>query len=170
MLLGLGPSSDIYGVEIRMVDWRVVLPLRWAVLRPGRPIESAFFAGDEAQSALHLAALIGEEVVGVASFYEEPFAGEAIREYTYRLRGMATAPSYQRKAGIGTRILQTAWPILRERGVALVWCYARLEAVPFYEKNGFHRYEPAGIVHIPDVGAHEVWYYPLAKGVDKIGV
>ncbi len=156
-------------MEIRIVDWRVVLPLRWQVLRPGRPVESALFAGDEAQTTLHLAAFLGEEVVGVASFYEEPFPWEGVKGYAYRLRGMATAPGYQRKAGIGTRLLQAAWPLLRERRVSIVWCYARLEAVPFYEKNGFYHYEPAGIIEIPDVGPHEVWYYPLAKGADRMG-
>ena len=156
-------------MEIRIVDRQVVLPLRWQVLRLGRPMESALFAGDEAQMTLHLAAFAGEEVVGVASFYEEPFPWEDIKGYAYRLRGMATAPAYQRKAGIGTQILRAAWPLLRERGVSVVWCYARLEAVPFYEKNGFYRYKSAGIVEIPEVGAHEVCYYPLAKGTDRMG-
>jgi len=133
-------------------------------------MESAFFAGDEAQTTLHLAAFIGEEVVGVASFYEEPFPGEDIKGYAYRLRGMATAPAYQRKARIGTQILQTAWLLLRERGISVVWCYARLEAVPFYQKNGFYPYSSAGIIQIPDVGPHEVWYYPLAKGAERMGV
>jgi GNAT superfamily N-acetyltransferase len=157
-------------MEVRVVDWRVVLPLRWQVLRPGRPVESAYFPGDKAPTTLHLAAYIGKEVVGVASFYEEAFPWADIGGYAYRLRGMATAPAYQRKAGIGTQILQTAWPLLQAQGVEVVWCYARLEAVPFYAKNNFRHYEPAGIIEIPDVGPHEVWYYPLAKGADKRGV
>jgi GNAT superfamily N-acetyltransferase len=152
------------------VDWRVVLPLRWEVLRPGRPVEAAYFAGDAAPTTLHLAAFAGGEVVGVASFYDEVFPWEGIRGYAYRLRGMATAPAYQRRAGIGTRLLWAAWPLLQARGVEVVWCYARIAAVPFYAKNGFLRYVPAGVIEIPDVGPHEVWYYPLAKGAERIGV
>ena len=152
------------------MDWRVVLPLRWQVLRPGRPVESACFAGDAEPTSLHLAAFDGEEVVGVASFFEETFPWEEMRGYAYRLRGMATASAYQRRAGIGTGLLRAAWPLLRARGVEVVWCYARIEAVPFYAKNGFLHYVPAGIMEIPDVGPHEVWYYPLAKGVERMGV
>ena len=114
------------------MDWRVVLPLRWEVLRPGRPVEAAYFVGDAAPTTLHLAAFAGGEVVGVASFYEEVFPWEGIRGYAYRLRGMATAPAYQCRAGIGTRLLRAAWPLLQARGVEVVWCYARIAAVPFY--------------------------------------
>ncbi len=156
-------------MTICVVDWQTVFPLRWQVLRPGMPAETAFFPGDEAPTTLHLAAFMGEEVVGVASFYEEAFPWEGVEGYAYRLRGMATAPAHQRKAGIGTAILQTAWPLLSARGVKVVWCYARLTAVPFYQRSGFQQYEPAGIVNIPEVGPHEVWYYPLAKGAEMTG-
>jgi ribosomal protein S18 acetylase RimI-like enzyme len=131
-------------------------------------LESAKFSGDEGATTLHLAAYLEGEVVGVASFYEEPFPDEQVLGWAYRLRGMATDPYYQRRYGIGSQLLEAAWPLLKVRGVEVVWCYARVEAVPFYEKRGFLPHRAMGVIEIPDVGPHEVWYYPLAKGAERI--
>ncbi|MCX7607416.1 MAG: GNAT family N-acetyltransferase, partial [Bacteroidia bacterium] len=152
-------------LAILIVGAETVLPLRWSVLRPGRPIEKARFSGDADRTTWHFAAYLPSgEVAGVASYFLDTYPPLGPSQPMYRLRGMATHPAYQRKMGIGRKLLTESLHFLQQRQVALVWCYARLEAVPFYAKLGFVHWEPAGIIEIPDVGPHEVWYYPLAKG------
>lgn len=142
-----------------------VLTLRWQVLRPGLPLEAACFEGDEDLTTWHFAALLPEgQVVGVASYFLTPSpwhtAGRA-----YRLRGMATHPDYQRRAGVGRMLLLRSLAFLGQQGAELVWCYARLQAVPFYEKMGFAWVEEAGIVDIPGVGPHRAGYLILSQKV-----
>ncbi|GIV23876.1 MAG: putative N-acetyltransferase YitI [Bacteroidia bacterium] len=157
--------------SVLIVSAETVLPLRWAVLRPGWPREAARFEGDTDKRTYHFAAYTPSgEVVGVASFFQEPYPPLGEGPSVYRLRGMATHPAYQRQAGIGRTLLQKALSFLARQGITLVWCYARVEAVPFYAKQGFLRWEAAGIIDIPGVGPHEVWYYPLAKGTAVSGV
>ncbi|MCS7189347.1 MAG: GNAT family N-acetyltransferase [Bacteroidia bacterium] len=152
-------------ISVMIAGLETVLPLRWQVLRPGKPISQAYFAGDNEKTTWHFAAYnLNCEVVGVASFFLEAYSPLGDYSKSYRLRGMATHPAYQRKAGIGRKLLTETLNFLKKRGVSLVWCYARLAAVPFYAKQGFQRWEAAGVIEIPDVGPHEVWYYPLENG------
>ncbi|MCS6789866.1 MAG: GNAT family N-acetyltransferase [Bacteroidia bacterium] len=144
------------------MPWQKVHPLRWQVLRPGLPPEAAYFPGDEDRETLHFAALTEEgEVVGVASYFSEVYEPLYQGTRMYRLRGMATHPDWQRQAGIGTLLLRRSLSFLKAQGIEVVWCYARIEAVAFYQKNGFQRWEAAGQIDIPGVGLHEVWYIPL---------
>ncbi|MCX8112691.1 MAG: GNAT family N-acetyltransferase [Bacteroidia bacterium] len=154
-------------IVIALVSAETVRPLRWRVLRPGRPAESAHFPEDEALTTWHFAALLyGNDVVGVASYFLEGYP-DLPAICAYRLRGMATHPDYQRSMGIGRELLLKSLSFLYRRGVDLVWCYARLSAVPFYEKMHFSRWEAAGTIDIPDVGPHEVWYKYLLEHKER---
>lgn len=131
------------------------------VLRPGLPVEAAVFPGDEAITTWHFAAYSPDDtVIGVASYFLESYP-DLPAKLPYRLRGMATHPTLQRRAGIGTTLLRKSLGLLRRQGADLVWCYARVSAVPFYAKNGFLRLERAGVIEIQGIGPHEVWYIPL---------
>lgn len=149
---------------ISIVNAEAVIPLRWQVLRPGLPEAAARYDGDEERTTWHFAAYFPNgEQVGVVSYFLEPYESLPAR-CAYRLRGMATAPPYQRRYGIGRQLVRESLSFLGKRGVELVWCYARLSAVGFYEKLGFHHWAPAGVVEIPSVGPHEVWYKYLESG------
>lgn len=128
------------------------------MLRPGLPLEAARFSGDEAQTTWHFAAyLLSGQLIGVASYFLEAYPGmPACRPY--RLRGMAVHPAYQRSAGVGRHLLTESLAFLHKKDVDLVWCYARIEAVPFYARMGFSHYKEAGLIDIPGIGPHEVWY------------
>lgn len=106
--------------------------LRLEVLRPGMPAESAHFDGDAADTTLHLAALVGTQVVACASYMRTPFAGEP----AYQLRGMATHPSW-RGERLGSRLLDYAEALLRDDPIRLRWCNARTSAIGFYVKQGW---------------------------------
>ncbi|EST36315.1 hypothetical protein N566_16470, partial [Streptomycetaceae bacterium MP113-05] len=64
-------------IRTAVVSLQEIFELRWEVLRPGMPRESAVFAEDELGGAFHVAAYDGDcaDVLGCGSFYSEPFPG-----------------------------------------------------------------------------------------------
>ena len=55
--------------EIRAISTAETLPLRLSVLRPGRPVESAHFAGDDSPGTRHFGAFREGRLLGIASLY-----------------------------------------------------------------------------------------------------
>lgn len=129
---------------IQVASVSELIPLRWRVLRPGRPESTAHFPGDTAPGTVHLVAQDREgTVIGCATVVEN----EGLQ-----LRGMATAPEWRGK-GVGRAVLEAVHALAHERGLPL-WCNARESALPFYEKSGWQtegeRFE------VPEVGPHFV--------------
>jgi len=130
-------------ITVRRAAFVEILPLRHAVLRPGRPLATAYFDGDDAPDTIHLAAVLGGAVVGCASLMARPWRDVP----GWQLRGMATRADLVRR-GIGAALLAAA-----ERAAPpLLWCNARLAAVPFYARCGWT--VVSGEFAVPDVGPH----------------
>jgi predicted GNAT family N-acyltransferase len=129
------------------VDAATVRPLRHAVLRAGRPAEESQYPEDDLPDTLHLASL-GEsgDVMACATFFPETYQGRP----AWRLRGMASAPE-ARGQGYAGALLAEALRLLREQGVGLIWCNARVAALPFYLRFGFatvgEQFEVVGVPH-----------------------
>lgn len=139
-------------VRVQPVPLAGILALRHAVLRPGRPPETARFDGDDDADTVHLAAVLdgSGEVIGCATLMRRPFAGEP----AWQLRGMATRADLVRR-GVGTAVLRAAEALAGARGGApLLWCNARLAAVPFYARAGWEVVSDA--FDIPGIGPHRV--------------
>lgn len=137
-------------VEVRKIETKDTYPARQEVLRPGRPLETCFFEGDDLEQTFHLGAIIDEKIVSVASFYLEAHPDIA-NPFQFRLRGMATLEAYRGK-GIACSLLKAAYPLILKNHVHLLWCHARSEAVGFYDKMGFQTQGEE--FEIPDVGPH----------------
>lgn len=76
---------------------------------------------------------------------------------------MATADGH-RGRGLGAEVLGTLLERVAERGGGAVWCNARMRAVPFYLRAGFH---PAGEVFVlPDIGPHQAMWRAVPAGWD----
>jgi GNAT superfamily N-acetyltransferase len=144
------PMEHISQIEVRAITASETWPLRLAVLRPGRPLPAAQFAGDELPSTKHFGAFQGSALVGITSLFladmpENPGLS------ALQLRGMATAPEV-RGAGFGRALVAACLACGRESGMKLIWCNARTSAVGFYSKLSW---EIAGAeFDIPDVGPH----------------
>lgn len=132
-------------------------PLRHLVLRPGQPVGSTVYAGDDDPEARHWAALDDGRVVGVASLYREPRPGGP--EQGWRLRGMATAPDARRR-GVGRALLAAAVEHVAAHGGGELWANARLGARDFYLARGF-RVE-GDEFHIDGIGPHVVMRLDVA--------
>jgi GNAT superfamily N-acetyltransferase len=134
-------------VIVRRARLDEILALRHAVLRPGRPLERAWFDGDDDPTTVHVAALQAEVVVGCATVMRRPFEGEDAAH----LRGMATRHGHEGR-GVGTAVLSAVEAAAQEWGVAIAWCNARTSARAFYERAGWTAVTPE--FDIPDVGPH----------------
>jgi GNAT superfamily N-acetyltransferase len=129
---------------IRAITAAETIAVRWPVLRPGFPRETAIFAGDDAPAALHFGAFDSESLVGAMP--ERPEVSPA-----FQLRGMATLPEV-RGAGFGRALLDACVAAARENGATLLWCNARTSAAAFYGKNGWQIL--GAEFDIPTVGPH----------------
>jgi GNAT superfamily N-acetyltransferase len=152
-------------VEIRPLPLEAVLPLRQRVLRPHQRVSEVVFDGDRRPGALHLGAFAAGRVVGVASVMPEPEPDAAVGDRdAHRIRGMAVEEGW-RGGGIGGRLLERCVEHAASGGAGLVWCNARIGAVPFYERHGFERDGP--VFDVPRIGAHVRMRRRLGRTPDR---
>lgn len=164
--------------SIRPARLDEILALRHAVLRPGLPVGTARFEGDAEPETLHFGAFVGGAAVGCASMMRRPWPFDSRPDCVgplaqdapaWQLRGMATAPDRQRQ-GIGGRLLERIEAHLLASGSSLpprppenrhqnlpstrvlLWCNARVSAVPFYGKQGWAI--ASEVFDVPGVGPH----------------
>ncbi len=144
-------------MRIRFIKAPDTYALRLQVLRPGGVLEDVDFTNDRLEYAFHLGVHIGGHRIAVASFYPEGHP-ELTGWKQYRLRGMATHPDFQGQ-GVGSQLMRFALEHLKAQHADLIWCNARVGALPFYERAGYRihgeRFE------IPGIGGHFVMYRRL---------
>jgi len=136
--------------EIRVIETSAdrLIDLRHAVLRAGLPREEAIFECDTLEGAFHVAAVLGERVVGCATFHPDLWQ----QKPAFKLRGMATSPDVRRQ-GVGRAMLNFAESRLLEKGTTRqLWCNARVPAVPFYESMGWA--VQSNVFEVPGAGPH----------------
>ncbi len=121
-------------------------------------MDASKFAGDEADSTVHLGALVEGQIVGIASLVRAPMP-EQTGPDAFQLRGMATADAV-RSRGVGRALVAACLDAARESRLELLWCNARTSATGFYLKCGFQIIGPE--FEIPDVGPHFRMYVRLA--------
>lgn len=137
-------------VEVRLITAQETIPLRQAVLRPGRPVEAAQFPGDDLPTTKHFGAFRDRGLLGIASLFLAEMPEQRGR-VALQLRGMATAPEV-RGQGLGRALVQECLTHARTSDAKIFWFNARIGAVGFYLKLGF---EVVGEeFEIPDVGPH----------------
>jgi GNAT superfamily N-acetyltransferase len=145
-------------IRIASVSVEEILDLRWHVLRPGRPRESALTETDLLPDTFHLAAYADSGDLGAcATFSVEPlpdlpeFAPFAADGGVWRLRKMASDPQV-RGQGFGAATLRAGLDECAARGGRLVWCSGRLVAAGFYLHQGFTSVGEE--FSVPGIGPH----------------
>lgn len=140
--------------SIRQIPSSATFAVRLPVLRPGKPVESCIFDGDDLPSTVHLGIYDKENLVGIVSVFE---AGSPLlpQENQFQLRGMAVLDAYQKK-GLGEKLVKAAEEYIVSKGGETIWFNAREIAVGFYNKMGYEIIgEP---FDIGDIGTHYVMY------------
>jgi GNAT superfamily N-acetyltransferase len=110
-------------VEVAAVDTHA---LRRTVLRDGDPAADVSFDGDERVGSFHLGAVVGQDLMGVASWLSSA-------DGSLQLRGMAVDARMQGK-GVGAALVAAG---LARRDGRAVWANARDSALGFYERLGW---------------------------------
>jgi GNAT superfamily N-acetyltransferase len=125
--------------------------IRWSILRPGFPRETALFDGDELPTTQHFGGFVELRLVGVVSIYSVPCPDRPHARRAWQLRGMATLPEV-RGLGVGKCLLCACENAVRNAGDSLLWCNARTGAIEFYARQGW--IISSDEFDIPTVGPH----------------
>lgn len=142
-------------IQIKEITAPEAYSIRKEVLRDNIPTTEKM-DGDFDESTIHLGAFLDGKLACVATFMQHD--SPHFKDSQYRLRGMATDKSFQ-KQGFGIKILDAAAEKLRERGVRILWCNARIIAIDFYKKSGFEIIGEEFDVHL--IGPHYVMFKNL---------
>ena len=144
-------------VELRAISPQEARPLRNSVLRPGLPVETCVYPGDDAPTSYHQGAFQNGKLLGVTSmiFERPPFATSA---ESWRLRGVAVLPEARRQ-GIGKLLVRACIEHAGRQGGSLMWCVSRTNVVDFYCSLGFQTTGDA--FNIPVSGAHFFMWRPI---------
>jgi GNAT superfamily N-acetyltransferase len=122
---------------IRAIAAEDTYPLRQAVLWPDKPLDFVKVADDA--DGQHFGAFRQTELVAVISLFGP---GHDAPGGLTRFRKFATHPDYQRQ-GIGSALLTHVFAEAIRLGASGIWCDARLDAAPLYQRFGM---EPEGAV------------------------
>jgi GNAT superfamily N-acetyltransferase len=140
-------------MRVEIVDADRARELRRAVLRPFDPPDAPL-PGDGIADAVHFAALDEDgSVLSTCFVYPDdwPFPSpEQLVATGWHLRQMATDPAH-RGQGAGSAVLRAVIGYVDERS-GMLWCHARVPAIPFYERHGFRAVgdvHPSGEPPIP---------------------
>ncbi|HSD15194.1 MAG TPA: GNAT family N-acetyltransferase [Flavobacterium sp.] len=144
-------------ILIRQIEAEDTFPVRQPVLRPGKPIESCHFDGDNLGTTAHFGLSENEELLAVVSIYKTKYP-ECTIENQFQMRGMAVLENHQRM-GFGEQLVKKAEHYVKEKNGKLIWFNARQKAVSFYEKLGYKINGDA--FEIEGVGTHYIMYKRL---------
>jgi GNAT superfamily N-acetyltransferase len=141
-------------IKINKIKYIDTFPVRSAVLRQGKPIETCFFLGDDAVGTTHFGLFIETNLIGVASVFKTSNKNFDNKNQ-FQLRGMAILEEYQ-STGFGKLLIEEIFNFIESTQVELLWFNARESAVPFYEKLGCTK--KGASFEIPEIGLHFLMY------------
>ncbi len=141
-------------ISLKEINYLGTFPVRSAVLRQGKPIETCFFLGDDAVDTTHFGLFTENNLIGVASVFKKNNENFD-QKNQFQLRGMAILKEYQ-SSGFGKLLIEEIFNFIKTNQTELLWFNARETAVPFYEKQGCIK--KGASFEIPEIGAHFLMY------------
>jgi GNAT superfamily N-acetyltransferase len=147
-------KNSVTTLVSKLITAEETFPVRHAVLRKGRPIETCAFEGDDLATTFHLGGFVDDKLVAIASFFKAEHKEYQFKN-AYQLRGMAVLESHHH-FGYGKQLLEFGEKLLLDKQVETIWMNARIVAIGFYTKLN---YKTIGTVFdIPMVGEHYVMF------------
>jgi len=145
-------------IEIKIITPSETNPIRQAILRKGKPIETCSFEGDELPTTTHYGIFNKNKLIGVVSSFQNN-NNLFENKNQIQLRGMAVLEKEQKK-GMGNLLLEYVEKDIRTQNKSLIWFNAREKAILFYEKM---EYNILGLpFEIPEIGTHYLMYKKLS--------
>ncbi len=133
--------------------------IRHEVLRPNQPEEACIYPADEAVATAHFGTFVDDQLIGVASIYQENEAGE-VDHISWRIRGMAVREPFQ-GYGYGAELLRACLIYAQKSGGKRVWCNARTNVLSFYSRHGFASIGDE--FELPGIGPHYLMELQIAN-------
>jgi len=133
--------------------------LRNEVLWPHKTFENCILDTDRLPNTFHFGVKIDGLAVATVTLQQEK-SDKLQQEKQYRLRAMAVREGY-RGQGFGDAIVEAGLNHLRELGVEVVWCDARVAALNFYRRLQFNELEEE--YEIPIIGLHRFMWKVLSS-------
>lgn len=163
MLANNGQAQILHPEEIQQ--------LRNEVLWSHKTFENCILETDRLSTTFHFGVQIDGLAVATVTFQKENtnklrqdsskgVSQGALQENQYRLRAMAVREGY-RGQGFGDAIVEAGVNHLRELGVEVVWCDARVAALNFYRRLQFEEFEEE--YEIPIIGLHRFMWKVLSS-------
>ena len=140
--------------NIKKITSEETFSVRNPVLRPNQSIESCHFEGDCLPTTAHFGYYVEEKLAGIVSVFKKSNPNWNTN-HQIQVRGMAVLIDFQKK-GIGEKLMERVIALAKENKTQIIWFNARKNAVPFYEKLGFHSFGTA--FDIEGVGIHYLMY------------
>lgn len=144
-----------------MLSPEEIQQLRNEVLWPHKTFENCILETDMLSTTFHFGIQIDGLNVATVTFQKEN-SSKLPQEKQYRLRAMAVREGY-RGQGFGDAIVEAGLNHLRELGVEVVWCDARVAALNFYRRLHFNELEEE--YEIPIIGMHRFMWKVLSSQV-----
>lgn len=138
-------------IFIKEITAESTFSVRQPVLRPGKPIESCHFEGDNLSTTKHFGYYEEQNLIGVISLFQNSNENFSLKNQ-YQIRGMAILENHQKK-GIGASLVLHTEDYLKKEDTHLIWFNARESAVIFYKKLGYEIIKGAAF-EITGVGSH----------------
>ena len=132
-------------------EWKAYYQLRWEVLRQPWQQPQGTEKDTLEDDAVHAAAFIDNELIGVGRLNIEQGIG--------KIRFMATAAKAERN-GVAKMIVQYLEHKAKESGISIIQLNAREIAVPFYEKQGYQLIQKGHLLY------GEIQHYVMEKIID----
>lgn len=140
--------------EIREIGSAETYAVRNPVLRPGKPVETCRFDGDDLHSTTHFGLYENGDLAGVASLFRAKHPAFP-DERQFQLRGMAVLEDFQGRK-FGQELVYACEDMARRGAAEIIWFNARENAVGFYDRMG---YKITGKPFpIGDIGPHYVMF------------
>ncbi len=141
-------------IQITSIQPKDTHIVRHPVLRPGKPIDTCLFDGDDLPNTKHFGLYLNKDLIGVISAFENK---NIIFSQTNQLqiRGIAVLDNHQGK-GHGKLLIKKVEDYANEKKINLIWFNARESAVKFYEILGYQIF--GSLFDIKGVGLHYVMF------------
>ena len=144
-------------METRVIASELTYEIRKKVLWPHIKNGDYSMSADKHPDTFHLGTFLDKKIISIGTFINDNNS-KFNCNLQYRLRAMATDKNY-RKIGAGKKLFLKAIDILKQKKINLLWCDARLIAIPFY-KSVKMRSLPSSY-YIPNIGEHKTMYLYL---------
>ena len=144
-------------VQIKIISSHLTHNIRKKVLWPHIKNNNYKLDIDDNNTTFHLGAFLDNTIISIGTFVKEKNPKFSATNQ-YRLRAMATSKKH-RRLGVGKTLFLESLRILKVKKVDLLWCDARLNAIPFYKSLNMQSLNE--IYEIINIGPHKTMYIYL---------